>query len=387
MDARSRPPARCADPGHAGRLPQFAQQSDRLDARRGRPTRDPRPLPPARHLDRRRRRLRAPAITKSGGAGTWRPRSSISSETDDRVVSTNTFSKSWLMTGWRLGWIVAPARARSGSRQARRVQHVVRAAVRPARRRGRGDRRRRRDRANRHAAHRRARDVLRHGAASDAGDRGGGAGRARCTRSFASRSLTDSLDFCKRLVAGDGTRASRPGIAFGPEGEGFVRWCFASSAARLTDWIGCAIRLRLGVRRVSLRGATRTPSSRRRSGRRPSRRLGEKKVLPQRASAPARHRRAPRTTGRLPLHLSPVERQRRSPERPACPAQLPSEASTVVSPIFKAMCITLFSEFGGSMPWRRLVRSVLVAHQHRSPRRASRGRTRPPLRRGRRKDR
>ena len=26
----------------------------------------------------------------------------------DRIVSTNTFSKSWLMTGWRLGWIVAP---------------------------------------------------------------------------------------------------------------------------------------------------------------------------------------------------------------------------------------------------------------------------------------
>ncbi len=28
---------------------------------------------------------------------------------DDRIVSCNTFSKSWLMTGWRLGWIVAPA--------------------------------------------------------------------------------------------------------------------------------------------------------------------------------------------------------------------------------------------------------------------------------------
>ena len=27
---------------------------------------------------------------------------------DDRLVSTNSFSKSWLMTGWRLGWIVAP---------------------------------------------------------------------------------------------------------------------------------------------------------------------------------------------------------------------------------------------------------------------------------------
>src|SRR5512135_3754036 len=26
----------------------------------------------------------------------------------DRLVSTNSFSKAWLMTGWRLGWIVAP---------------------------------------------------------------------------------------------------------------------------------------------------------------------------------------------------------------------------------------------------------------------------------------
>src|SRR5207244_78451 len=30
------------------------------------------------------------------------------SNAGDRVVSTNTFSKSWLMTGWRLGWVVAP---------------------------------------------------------------------------------------------------------------------------------------------------------------------------------------------------------------------------------------------------------------------------------------
>ena len=29
-------------------------------------------------------------------------------EPEERVVSTNSFSKSWLMTGWRLGWIVAP---------------------------------------------------------------------------------------------------------------------------------------------------------------------------------------------------------------------------------------------------------------------------------------
>src|SRR5512132_1898183 len=31
------------------------------------------------------------------------------SEPEDRVISTNTFSKTWLMPGWRLGWLVVPA--------------------------------------------------------------------------------------------------------------------------------------------------------------------------------------------------------------------------------------------------------------------------------------
>ena len=48
--------------------------------------------------------------------------------------------------------------------------------------------------------------------------------------------VTDSLDFCKQLV-----RSARlglaPGSAFGPEGNGFVRWCFAASAERLVDGV------------------------------------------------------------------------------------------------------------------------------------------------------
>src|SRR5690606_8305554 len=28
---------------------------------------------------------------------------------DDLVISCNSFSKAWRMTGWRLGWLVAPA--------------------------------------------------------------------------------------------------------------------------------------------------------------------------------------------------------------------------------------------------------------------------------------
>jgi aspartate/methionine/tyrosine aminotransferase len=46
--------------------------------------------------------------------------------------------------------------------------------------------------------------------------------------------VRDSFGFCKRLVAEAGLGLA-PGIAFGPEGEGFVRWCFASSEARLVD--------------------------------------------------------------------------------------------------------------------------------------------------------
>ncbi len=48
--------------------------------------------------------------------------------------------------------------------------------------------------------------------------------------------MRDSLALCKRLVAEVGLGLA-PGIAFGPEGEGFVRWCFAASEERLADGI------------------------------------------------------------------------------------------------------------------------------------------------------
>jgi aspartate/methionine/tyrosine aminotransferase len=48
--------------------------------------------------------------------------------------------------------------------------------------------------------------------------------------------MTDSLGFCKRLVREHGLGLA-PGAAFGPEGEGYVRWCFAASEERLADGI------------------------------------------------------------------------------------------------------------------------------------------------------
>jgi aspartate/methionine/tyrosine aminotransferase len=42
-------------------------------------------------------------------SGTRAPSVLDFTEPDDRVISINSFSKAWAMTGWRLGWIVAPS--------------------------------------------------------------------------------------------------------------------------------------------------------------------------------------------------------------------------------------------------------------------------------------
>ena len=52
--------------------------------------------------------------------------------------------------------------------------------------------------------------------------------------------VADSLEFCKRLVR-EARLGLAPGSAFGPEGQGFVRWCFAANEQRLADGV---VRLR-----------------------------------------------------------------------------------------------------------------------------------------------
>ena len=53
---------------------------------------------------------------------------------------------------------------------------------------------------------------------------------------FRLRGLRDSLSFCKQLVR-DGKVGLAPGSAFGAEGEGFLRWCFASDTSRLAEGV------------------------------------------------------------------------------------------------------------------------------------------------------
>ena len=153
---------------------------------------------------------------------------------DDRLVSTNTFSKSWLMTGWRLGWLRAPAALieempklieyntscapvfvqRAGLAAVTRGEPVIERTL---------------------ARFRAARDFLVDHLQALPGielARPQGAMYAF----FRVAGVHDSLALCKHLVAETGLGLA-PGIAFGPEGEGFVRWCFAASDERLADGI------------------------------------------------------------------------------------------------------------------------------------------------------
>jgi aspartate/methionine/tyrosine aminotransferase len=164
---------------------------------------------------------------------------------DDRVISVNTFSKSWTMTGWRLGWMVAP---RAFVTQVGKViefntscapafvQQAGVVAVRDGEPLV----------AETVARLRASRDLLvRELAALTAVEVAPPPGAMYLFFRVAGFS-DDSLAFAKRLVAEAGLGIA-PGVAFGPEGEGYVRWCFAASDALLLQG---ADRLRAFLRRA-----------------------------------------------------------------------------------------------------------------------------------------
>ncbi len=153
-------------------------------------------------------------------------------DADDRLVSTNSFSKTWLMTGWRLGWIAAPQALMADL--GKLIEYntscspvfVQRAGV-VAIEHGEPTV------AHTLARFRKARDQLTRAlAAMPRVETALPPGAMYAF--FRVEGVTDSLDFCKRLVR-EAKLGLAPGSAFGPEGEGFVRWCFAASEERLRD--------------------------------------------------------------------------------------------------------------------------------------------------------
>ncbi len=157
-------------------------------------------------------------------------------EPDERVVSTNSFSKSWLMTGWRLGWMQVPASLMTGL--GKLIEYNTSCAPGFVQRAGvvaveQGDAIVRRTVVR----YRAARDLLFERLSSPA-LRAAGVLAPRPDSAmylfFRIDGEQDSLALCKRLVAEAGLGLA-PGSAFGPEGEGAIRWCFASSPDKLTD--------------------------------------------------------------------------------------------------------------------------------------------------------
>jgi aspartate/methionine/tyrosine aminotransferase len=157
----------------------------------------------------------------------------------DRLVVVHSFSKSFLMTGWRLGWMVAPVKLvealgkliefntscapvfiqRAGLAALAGAPDFVPGLVQRLRIC--------RDTLLPQLAALRGVEV----AVPDGG----------MYAFFRVAGQGDSLAFAKRLVAEAGLGLA-PGAAFGPEGEGWLRWCFASrDPARLT----------LGVQRLA----------------------------------------------------------------------------------------------------------------------------------------
>jgi len=161
----------------------------------------------------------------AGAAGACAPSFLDLAEPDDRLLVVHSFSKSFLMTGWRLGWIVAPPGF--AAELAKLIEFntscapvfVQRAALAAL---GQADA----TVPELVGRLRACRDTLLPRLAALPGvtvaEPAGG-----LYAFFAVEGESDSLALAKRLVAEAGVGLA-PGAAFGPEGEGWLRWCFAS---------------------------------------------------------------------------------------------------------------------------------------------------------------
>ena len=154
---------------------------------------------------------------------------------EDRLVVVHSFSKSFLMTGWRLGWLVMPPSLTQP--MGKLVEFNTSCASVFTQRAGIVALQRTDEVTPRVVAHlKHCRDTLvpllkeLPGVEVEAA-RGG------MYAFFKLDGFDDSLDVAKRLVAEAGLGLA-PGNAFAPEAQGWLRWCFASQdPARLAQGV------------------------------------------------------------------------------------------------------------------------------------------------------
>jgi aspartate/methionine/tyrosine aminotransferase len=161
---------------------------------------------------------------------------------DDRLVVTHSFSKSFLMTGWRLGWLVLPPALVDGigkliefntSCASVFTQRAAIAAIDHTA-----------EITPRVVAHLKlCRDTLVPLLAALPGVQVAPA-KGGMYAFFRLDGFGDSLELAKRLVVEAGLGLA-PGNAFAPEAQGWLRWCFASKdpqrlvqgVERLRNWL------------------------------------------------------------------------------------------------------------------------------------------------------
>ena len=154
---------------------------------------------------------------------------------EDPVFVVNSFSKTWAMTGWRMGWMVMPRSAMAPIERLLEFntsggQPFLQAACVKAVTAGE-------DWVSWMVARcKSGRDLVL--------DRLAGMNRVNVIPADASfylmmrvEGMGDALDFCKRLVV-EGKVGLAPGTAFGAGGEGYLRLCYAQSNERLSLAMG-----------------------------------------------------------------------------------------------------------------------------------------------------
>lgn len=153
-------------------------------------------------------------------------------EPDDLVIRINSFSKTWCMTGWRLGWVTAPAAF--GPTLEKMTEYNVANAPSMAQHAGivalrDGNRfvheTVERYRVSRDAVYQRLRAFPRVRLSLP---------EAAFYAFFEVDGIDDSLAFAKKLVR-EVRVGLAPGIAFGAQGEGHMRLCFAASVDTLSQ--------------------------------------------------------------------------------------------------------------------------------------------------------
>lgn len=144
---------------------------------------------------------------------------------DDRLVVVHSFSKSFLMTGWRMGWLVMPERMTQP--MGKLIEFNTSCASVFSQRAAQAAMERTDEVTPRVVAHlRTCRDTLLPLLQAVPGVNVQAA-RGGMYAFFQLEGFGDSLDLAKRLVTEAGLGLA-PGNAFAPEAQGWLRWCFAS---------------------------------------------------------------------------------------------------------------------------------------------------------------